>query len=319
MNTLYGANSAGRPVGEPVSHSVEALQWYERVVAGASVRSRYLDVTGGQVHLLEKGAGAPTVLLHGSGVAAGFLLPLLDELEGVRAIAPDLPGQGLSDPIELPRRGFHDAAVAWLDRLLDALNLDAIALVGHSAGGVWALRYALAHPERVRRLVLIGPPALPGTRCPRPYRLMGTPGLGALLSRLAPPSRKSVLRMARPMGEHATLPRHPDLIDLFVVEGRDPAAVAAFRAEVRVLVSPFALISPSGFRRRARLRPDELRKVSMPTLVLWGDREPLGSASVARRVTELIPSARLEVLPAGHVPWLGQPAQTAALIADFVR
>jgi pimeloyl-ACP methyl ester carboxylesterase len=104
-----------------------------------------------------------------------------------------------------------------------------------------------------------------------------------------------------------------------VVEGRDPAAVAAFRAEVRVLVSPFSLISLSGFRRRASLRPDELRRVARPTLLLWGDREPLGSVSVARGVTDLIPSARLEVLPTGHVPWLGQPAQTAALIADFVR
>lgn len=301
------------------THSVDVRQWYERVLAGASVHSRTVEVrAGGRVHVLEKGAGPPVVLVHGSGVAAGFFLPLLNELEGVRALAPDLPGSGLSDPINLPRHRYHEAMVAWLDRLLDALELDTTALLGHSAGGVWALRYTLAHPERVKRLVLIGPPALPKTRCPLPHRLMGTPGVGALLSRV-PPSPKSVLRLARFMGERATLAAHPDLVDLFVVAGRDPLAVSALRAEVRAMVSPFALLSPSGFRRRARVRPDELRQLAVPTLLIWGEREPLGSVSVAQAVTELIPRARLQVLPTGHGPWLGLPAQTAATVADFVR
>jgi pimeloyl-ACP methyl ester carboxylesterase len=56
----------------------------------------------------------------------------------------------------------------------------------------------------------------------------------------------------------------------------------------------------------------------MPTLLIWGEREPLGSVSVAQAVTELIPRARLQVLPTGHGPWLGQPAQTAATVVDFV-
>ncbi len=302
------------------THSVEVRQVYERVLAGGSVRSRHVEVgAGGRVHLLEKGAGPPVVLIHGTGISAGLLLPLLNELHGVRAMAPDLPGQGLSDPIDLPRNRYRETAVAWLDGLLDALELDAAALLGHSGGGVWALWYALAHPDRVKRLVLIGPPALPKTRCPLPYRLIATPGLGELLSRLVPPSPKSVLRFASFMGEKATLAGHPDLVDLFVAAGRDPIAASGARAEVRVLVSPFALLSPSGFRRHSRVRPDELRQVAMPTLVVWGEQEPLGSVSVAQAVTELIPHARLEVLPTGHVPWLGQPAQTAATVVDFVR
>jgi pimeloyl-ACP methyl ester carboxylesterase len=301
------------------THPIAIRRWYDHVLEDGSVRSRTVAVPArGRVHLLEKGAGTPVVLLHGSGVAAGFFLPLLNELEGVRALAPDLPGSGLSDPIELPRLRYHETAVAWLDRLLDALELDRIALLGHSAGGVCALRYALAHPARVERLVLIGPPSLPGTRCPLPYRLMATPGVGQLASRV-PPSRHSVLRFASFMGERETLPAHPELIDLFLVAGRDPVAVSALAAEVRVVVSPFALLSRSGWRRSSRVRPDELRRLAMPTLLVWGDREPLGPVSAAQSVTDLIPQARLHVLPAGHVPWLGQPAQTAAAVADFVR
>ena len=302
------------------THSVEVRQVYERVLAGSPVRSRHVEMgAGGRVHLLEQGAGPPVVLLHGTGNPAGFLLPLLDNLHGVRAIAPDRPGVGLSDPIDLPAARYRETAVAWLDRLLDTLELDATTLAGHSGGGVWALWYALAHPDRVKRLVLLGVPTLPKTRCPLPIRVVGTPGLGELLSRLAPPSPKSVLRLASVMGEQATLARHPDLIDLLVAAGRDPITDHAAKAEFRALISPFALLSPSGFRRRARVRPDELRQLAMPTLVLWGEHDPVGSIPVAQAITDLIPHARLEVLPTGHGPWLGQPAQTAATVVDFVR
>jgi pimeloyl-ACP methyl ester carboxylesterase len=302
-------------------HSAEIRQVYERVLAGASVGSRHVEVGAGKrVHVLEQGAGPPVVLLHGTGNPAGFLLPLLQHLHGVRAIAPDRPGVGLSDPIDLPAGRYRETAVAWLDRLLDTLELDAATLLGHSGGGLWALWYALAHPDRVKRLVLLGVPALPKTRCPLPIRLSATPGLGQLLSRLAPPNPKSMLRFAHHVArEKATLARHPDLVDLLVAAARDPITDRAAKAEFGALISPFALLSPSGFRRRARVRPDELRRLVMPTLVLWGERDPVGSIPVARAIAELIPQARLEVLPTGHGPWLGQPTRTAATVMDFVR
>jgi pimeloyl-ACP methyl ester carboxylesterase len=67
----------------------------ERVLAGASVPSRHVEVgAGDRVHLQEMGAGPPVVLIPGTGNSAGCLLPLLNELGGVRATAPDLPGVG---------------------------------------------------------------------------------------------------------------------------------------------------------------------------------------------------------------------------------
>lgn len=302
------------------AHPAEVRQVYERVLAGTSVRSRSVETpAAGRVHLLETGTGNPAVVLHGTGNSAGFLLPLLDQLHGVQATAPDLPGVGLSDPVDLPRARYREAAVAWLDGLLDTLELPSAALVGHSGGGVWALWYALAHPDRVRRLVLLGPPALPGTRCPLPLRLATTPGMGALVSRLAPPSPKAVLRLASVMGERATLAARLDLVDLLVAEARDPVADRAAKAELRALISPLALLSPSGWRRRVRLQPGELGRLAVPTLVIWGERDPLGGVPVARALTRLIPDARLEVLPTGHGPWLGRPVETATAITGFLR
>lgn len=50
----------------------------------------------------------------------------------------------------------------------------------------------------------------------------------------------------------------------------------------------------------------------------WGEHEPLGSVAVAQAMTDLIPDARLEVLPGAHAPWLGDPARAAAVVTDFV-
>jgi pimeloyl-ACP methyl ester carboxylesterase len=208
-------------------HPAEVRQAYERVLAGTSVRGRVVAVGGNRVHLLEIGTGPPLVLLHGGGGSGGFFLPLLNKLRGVRALASDRPGQGLSDPIDLPRDRYRQLAVAWVDGLLDTLQLDTAALLGHSGGAMWALWYALAHPDRVNRLVLIGPPAVPKTRCPLPIRLATTPGLGELLSRLVPPSPKSVLQFAHHAArEKESLARYPDLVDLFVATSgtRSPTA-----------------------------------------------------------------------------------------------
>jgi pimeloyl-ACP methyl ester carboxylesterase len=272
---------------------------------------------GGRVHLLENGEGPPLVLLHGSGVAAGFFLPLLKELHGVRAIAPDLPGSGLSDPLNRPRHRHFTDSVDWLDRLFDILGLETVALVGHSGGGVWALRYSLARSARVERLVLIGPPSLPGTRCPLPHRLLAAPGLGRLLARV-PVTPRSVLRFAASMGEGGTLARYPNLVDMLVVAARDPIAASAFRAELHALISPFALVTRSGWGA-GQVRSEELRRVAVPTLLIWGERDPLGDAAVARAVTDLMPDARLRVLPTGHGPWLGEPVLTSATVLDFLQ
>ena len=66
-----------------------------------------------------------------------------------------------------------------------------------------------------------------------------------------------------------------------------------------------------------RLSREELRRLAVPTLMIWGDRDPVVPLEQARAVAAEIPHARLEVLPAGHAPQLGQPDRVAALLEEF--
>lgn len=86
---------------------------------------------------------------------------LLNRLQGVRAIAVDRPGFGLSEPAHVPRERLRDAAIEFLDEVVDELGLETYPLAGNSMGGTWAIWYALARPERVSGIVLLGSAPLP--------------------------------------------------------------------------------------------------------------------------------------------------------------
>ena len=66
-----------------------------------------------------------------------------------------------------------------------------------------------------------------------------------------------------------------------------------------------------------RFSHEDLRRLGVPTLMIWGDRDPVVPLAQARAVAAEIPDARLEVLPAGHVPQLGHPDRVAALLEEF--
>lgn len=122
---------------------------------------RWVDVRGVRVHILTGGdareAGTPPlVLLHGGGLGSAHLM-YGDCLAPLAAhgpvIAPDWPGYGGSDKPDAPYT--TDWHIAFLTDFLDALGIARAHLCGLSMGGGIALGFALAHPERVRQLVLV--------------------------------------------------------------------------------------------------------------------------------------------------------------------
>jgi len=297
------------------THPDEVFAAHERVLARSAAQNRYFEVAGGRrIHAIERiGDGTPLVLLHGSGPTALQFLPLLERLTDVRAIAVDRPGFGLSDPIEPPSEDYREAAVDSVNLILDGMGLTETALLGNSAGGTCALWYALAHPDRVTRLVLLGaPPLLPGTRVPPPLLAVATPSAGPP-PEMPPPSTETVIQSMSIFGEGETIARYPEQLEAMVAAGNDQLLAGVRLAELR------ALIAPNGWQPALAMRPDELQALTVPTLLVWGEQDPLGGADVARTVAATIPDAQLELLPAGHGPWLGHRDRVAAMVRDFVR
>ncbi len=297
-----------------LKHSIEIVSIYDRILKESSAKGRYIDIGARhKIHIIEAGAGPPLVYLHGGGAAAHTFLPVLEHLKGVRTIVPDRPGYGLSDPVDIGHNGgYRDMAVEVTDQILDALGVDQVSLAGSSGGGVWAIWYALAYPERVHRLVLPGSaPLLPGTYCPLPQRIMATPIIGDIVARI-PANERTVVQMMGMMGEKETIVNYPKMIAALAASNNDPVASKATRTEFS------AFVNLLGFRHNMKIRTQDLAKLSMPTLLIWGEHDPLGGVDVARAVSKAIPDCVLELMPAGHVPYFGYPEKTAQLILDFV-
>lgn len=300
-----------RPAGP--AHPSSIRERYDHLVEGTRASSRRIDVPDrGAVHVLEAGEGPCLVHLHGNNTSSLSHLMLLEHLTAVRTVLVDRPGFGLSDGPHLPRGRYRDQVVTFLSDLLDALGLESAVLVGASGGGVWALWTAIDRPQRVRGLVLLGSvPILPGARIPAGLRVLATPVVGPTLSRVAPPGPRMMRHLMRSMGEGETIIRHPELFESLLDAARDPVAAAANVADFR------ALLTPLGQRAATRISLEELQRVATPTLMIWGDHDPVVPVVQARRVAETMPRARLEVLPAGHVPQLGNPDRVARLLEEF--
>ncbi len=153
-----------------VEVALAGLRWSRR--GGSSAcrrrRARFLEVGGVRLHVLERGAGPPVVLIHGLGGQIGhFAHSLVPRLDGdFRVVAFDRPGSGYSSPAA---GGVREQA-AILAGAIRALKLGKPLIVGHSLGGAVALAIALDHPDCVGGLALIAPATHPIASAPALFR-----------------------------------------------------------------------------------------------------------------------------------------------------
>jgi pimeloyl-ACP methyl ester carboxylesterase len=305
---------------ETAEHRFVAAQARLFQETGTQVGSRFLAIRAPaarveRVHVLEMGdEGAPPVLLihGGNSVAAGWE-PLLGLLQDdLHLYAPDRPGCGLTDKLDYHGVPFREHAIAFIGAVLDGLGLQRASLVGNSMGGYWGLIFALAHPERVERLALVGEPAGSARHPAFRLRLLSTPGLNRLLYATALQPRRTRTRQ-----QLRGLATHPERISEAFLDLVYAAAVLP--GAQRAWLSMLELVNPPTWAPRLTyaLRP-ELPRLQCPTLLIWGERD-FCSPRWGKELCQLISQARLEVLPdAGHLAWLDAPQQVAGLLRAFL-
>jgi haloalkane dehalogenase len=142
------------------------------------------------MHYVDEGTGQPVLMVHGNPTWSFYYRSLIKALRAdYRAVAPDHIGCGRSDkPAASDYRYTLSRRVDDLTRLVDDLELERVHLVVHDWGGMIGMAWAVAHPERVDRIVLLNTAAFPlpaVKRMPVSLRLARVPGLGAALVRSA--------------------------------------------------------------------------------------------------------------------------------------
>jgi pimeloyl-ACP methyl ester carboxylesterase len=254
----------------------------------------------------------PVVLIHGMLNDAGEWALIAGSL-GRRLVIPDWPGCGLSDPVRIRPVGIRRFGVEWLTGLVEALGAEQVDIVGSSMGGYLGCVFALAHPERVRRLVQIGSEFGLVSGAPTFFRVLATPGLGTfILSRQpkdAEANRKQVF---------SHLVHHPERIPVEMLE-HDlavtalPGAVDSATDCVRALVHPV-----TGTHRSVMIR-DELANLKVPTLYLWGSKDNFLHPDKAREAFEQAPAVTLRVIEdGGHLLTWEAPDVVTIAIAEFL-
>jgi len=241
--------------------------------AGNSVR-----VFGANLHYVDAGSGSVVVLLHGLADDVGVWESVMPALAAKhRVIALDQIGFGRSDK---PLLGYRAGTfVDFLDGFLNELKIDRASLVGNSLGGWIAANFALAHPERIDRLVLCdaaGYAAVPKTMDPR--------ALNAL--RLA--SREDI-RYLGPLTFHNK--RFYEDVDL------------AFKQRVTAGDNYTVNQLLDSMIRGEDVLDGRLGAIHKPTLIVWGREDKLIPLNFAERFHKEITGSRLEVIDdCGHMP-----------------
>jgi pimeloyl-ACP methyl ester carboxylesterase len=252
--------------------------------------------TGPRVHYAAQGddVGEPVVFLHGwpdSGFSFSRVLPLLPPR--FRALAPDQRGFGDS---ERPGRGYRvedfaeDAAA-----LLDTLAIERASVVGHSFGSFVARRLALAHPDRVARLALIGSALSAANPVTREVR--------ASLADLADPLPEKFVRDFQAGTAHLPLP------EVFFERIVQESLKAPARVWRDVFEHLLAYDDAGG-----------LARMTAPTLLIWGEKDALFSRADHEGLAAAIPGVRVEIYAdTGHCPNWERPEQVAASLDAFLR
>jgi pimeloyl-ACP methyl ester carboxylesterase len=275
-----------------------------------SARSQFVLIKSAHLpmHVLEVGTGQPVLMLHGGGLFGASWAQLLVPLQKrYRAYAPDLPGCGLTYRIDFHGLPFRATAQNMVNEIMDALRLPKANLIGLSMGGYFALVFALAHPERVNKLVLIGEPA--GSSPPNQWKkVVASPEM-----RMPQHVTLEDTRKAWADTTVAHLERvDPTLIDADNADSNIPGYVDSWNSMLDDLASEKDLGLSYG------LRP-ELKNLRPSTLFIWGDKDFFGPPSEGQEMAALAPHARCEMVSdAGHAVWIDQPERCTKLVTNFL-
>lgn len=270
----------------------------------ATPPSQFVEIDGVRMHYRDEGEGPIVVLLHANYSSLFMWEPWVAALrDRYRVVRLDLPAHGLTGPE--PSGNYTLERIQQLfEKFVDEKDLGRFTVVGTSIGGTVAMRYTADHPDRIERLVLISPgslePRVRGRTTPA-----NVPKAADLLGYILPKSfTRFMLTNDYGDPERVTEAVVDEWYEMWMREGNRLAMLNLLRQYVSGGVE------------------DKIRAVSVPVLLIWGEknkRVPLGLAYETKELLVNSPEVRLEVLPGiGHMLVQEAPEASSQLIRRYL-
>ena len=252
------------------------------------LQSGFVEHDGEQIYFESTGAGDTVVLSHGNGGNhAGWYQQVVSLAKQYRVVTWDQRGYGRSTNVN--KQAGPGPAVEDLKALLDHLNITSAHLVGQSMGGWAVMGFALKYPARVRSLVLAD--TIAGVLIPEFAQWRESP--------------------RGPSPDQLPITRHPGLADALGL--RDPAKAFLYKQ--------LGGTPPAGMSEKLRTTSyalDDVRRISLPVLVIQGSEDQTFPPGAISSVAAAIRGSQLAVLPgAGHSPYFETPDAWNDLVLKF--
>ncbi len=273
-------------------------------------QDQYVKVGNINTRFWAEGSGGPSVILiHGLGACIETWLFNFSALaERYRVYALDLVGFGRSD--RRPAGLSPDSMARFVGEFMQVQQIEKASLVGNSMGGLVSLLIAIRSPEKVAKLVLVDAGGL-GKEASMMLRLGSVPVIGELAMR---PSRKGVVRTLRSCMYDSSLVTD-EMVDMLyavgaVVPGGEKCTLTALRAMCSIRGQRPEIVRPIA---------DNMGKVTVPTLIVWGNEDRVLPVAHGHAAARKIPNSVLKVFErAGHTPQMEQPEQFNKVLLQFL-
>ena len=266
--------------------------------------SRFAEVDGLRIHYREVGTGTPVVMLHGTGPGASgwsnFRLTVPAFAADYRVIVPDLPryGQSSKVPITGPRLTVLSGIIRGF---LDQVGVDRAHIIGNSMGGQVAMKLAIDHPERIRRLVAIGSPPVRSSS-------MG-------------PSPAEGIRMIEGYykGTGPSLEKMRSLLQAIVYDQRF-LNEEIIRDRYEASIDPETIAANAGPMWDKEHLEGQLERLTTPVLLIWGQDDRFAHLDIALRMVREMSNARLLVFSrCGHWAQVEHAAEFNSAVRTFLE
>ncbi|HYB99155.1 MAG TPA: alpha/beta fold hydrolase [Candidatus Limnocylindrales bacterium] len=274
-------------------------------------------IGGIRLHLVRAGAGSPVILLHGFPdfwFTWRYQLPAL-AAAGLEAIAPDMRGYNTSEKPAGVASYRIDALVSDVVGIIDHVGAQKAHIVGHDWGGIVAWYVAMHRPERVDRLVISNAPH-PATYQRDLFATDQWQRSWYMLFFQIPWLPEAMLRAGNARAIERMIRRH--------IYNRDAYAHDEALHQKMALLQPGTLTAAINYYRAA-MRPSSrrslqsLRKITAPTMVVWGERDFALRSSLVEGLEPWVADLRVHRLPdAGHWAHLDEPERVSQLLVEFL-